>query len=153
MVPHAACGRSQIRSSKPDIAAAAGDTATALQAVEEMAERFDVPGPKLTAETLLAAAGNASTTSQHKAVADAVARAEEYKLALDLCESARSSAQKARQYSLTKELAAKIEDIHNLVSAGRTAAGRRSGRDQDHAAVGGDREVGTGDSDGDERAR
>ena len=88
-----------------DVAAGAGDAPTALQAVEEMAERFEVPGPKLTAETLLAAAGNASTTSQHKAVgesvlkiADAVAGAEEYKLALDLCGTARSSAQKARQY-------------------------------------------------------
>ncbi len=72
-----------------DIAATAGDAATALQAVEKMAERFDVPGPKLTAETLLAAAGNATMTSQHKAVAeaalkiaDAVAGAEEYALAL-----------------------------------------------------------------------
>ncbi len=83
-----------------------------------MAERFDVPGPKLSAETLLAAAGNATMTSQHKAVAeaalkiaDAVAGAEEYKLALDLCESARSSAQKARQYPLVKELAAKSDDF------------------------------------------
>ncbi len=72
-----------------DIAATAGDAPTALQAVEKMAERFDVPGPKLTAETLLAAAGNATMTSQHKAVAeaalkiaDAVAGAEEYALAL-----------------------------------------------------------------------
>jgi len=101
-----------------DIAVGAGDAPTALQAVEKLAERFDVPGPKLTAETLLAAVGNASTTSQHKAVgesvlkiADAVAGAEEYKLALDLCESARSSAQKARQYPLVKQLAAKIEDF------------------------------------------
>ena len=101
-----------------DIAASAGDAATALQAVEKMAERFDVPGPKLTAETLLAAAGNATMTSQHKAVAeaalkiaDAVADAEEYELALDLCESARSSAQKARQYPLVKELAAKSDDF------------------------------------------
>ncbi len=101
-----------------DIAATAGDAPTALQAVEKMAERFDVPGPKLTAETLLAAAGNATMTSQHKAVAeaalkiaDAVAGAEEYALALDLCESAKSSAQKARQYPLVKELAAKIDDF------------------------------------------
>ncbi len=101
-----------------DIAATAGDAATALQAVEKMAERFDVPGPKLSAETLLAAAGNATMTSQHKAVAeaalkiaDAVAGAEEYKLALDLCESAQASAQKARQYPLVKELAAKSDDF------------------------------------------
>ena len=101
-----------------DIAARAGDAATALQAVEKMVERFDVPGPKLTAETLLAAAGNATMTSQHKAVAeavlkiaDAVADAEEYALALSLCELAKSSAQKARQCPLAKELAAKIEDF------------------------------------------
>ena len=101
-----------------DIAATAGDAPTALQAVEKMAERFDVPGPKLTAETLLAAAGNATMTSQHKAIAetvlkiaDAVAGAEEYALALDLCESAKASAQKARQYPLVKELAAKSEDF------------------------------------------
>ena len=62
-----------------DIAATAGDAPTALQAVEKMAERFDVPGPKLTAETLLAAAGNVTMTSQHKAVAE-TARA----LGLDL---------------------------------------------------------------------
>ena len=101
-----------------DIAATAGDAPTALQAVEKMAERFDVPGPKLTAETLLAAAGNATTTSQHKAVAeaalkiaDSVANAEEYTLALSLCELAKSSAQKARQYPLVKELAAKSDDF------------------------------------------
>jgi len=101
-----------------DIAATAGDAPTALQAVEKMAERFDVPGPKRTAETLLAAAGNATMTGQHKAVAeaalkiaDAVAGAEEYALALDLCESAKASAQKARQYPLVKELAAKSDDF------------------------------------------
>jgi len=33
-----------------DVAATAGDAPTALQAVEKMAERFDLPGPKLTAE-------------------------------------------------------------------------------------------------------
>ena len=101
-----------------DVAAGAGDAATALQAVEKMVERFDVPAPKLCAETLLAAAGNATMTSQHKAVAeaalkiaDAVADAEEYALALSLCELAKSSAHKARQGPLAKELAAKIEDF------------------------------------------
>jgi len=33
-----------------DVAATAGDAPTALQAVEKMAERFDLPGPQLTAE-------------------------------------------------------------------------------------------------------
>jgi hypothetical protein len=44
-------------------------------------------------------------------IADAVADAEEYTLALSLCELAKSSAQKARQYPLVKELAAKIEEF------------------------------------------
>jgi formylglycine-generating enzyme required for sulfatase activity len=107
-----------------DVAAGAGDAATALQAVEKMVERFDVPAPKLCAETLLAAAGNATMTSQHKAVAeaalkiaDAVADAEDYALALSLCELAKSSAHKARQGPLAKELAAKIEDFQKRQSA------------------------------------
>jgi len=101
-----------------DIAAGAGDASTALQAVEKLVERFAVPGAKLTAETLLAAAGKATLTSQHKAIgeaalkiADAVADAEEYELMLSVCESTRSSAQKTRQHALAKELTAKIEDL------------------------------------------
>ncbi len=101
-----------------EIAAGAGDAPTALRAVEELVERFEVPGPKLAAETLLAAAGNATTSSQREAVgeavlgiADAVADADEYALALKLCESARSFAQKAKQFPLAKDLTAKIEAI------------------------------------------
>ncbi len=101
-----------------DIAAGASDAPTALQAVGKMAERFDLPGPKLTAETLLTAARNATMTSQHQAVAEAVASvvdtvadADEYELALSLCELGRVSAQKARQHALAKELTAKIDDF------------------------------------------
>jgi len=101
-----------------DVAAGAGDAPTALQAIEKLVERFDVAGSKLTAETLLTAARSATMTSQCKAigeaalkVVDAVAEADQYELALNLCESARSSAQKTRQYRLAKELAAKIDDL------------------------------------------
>jgi hypothetical protein len=101
-----------------DIAAGAGDAPTALRAVEKMVERFDVPAAKLTAETLQTAALKATTSSQQKAVAqavisvaNAVADEDEYDLALSLCESARSCAQKARQLSLGKELSAKIGDL------------------------------------------
>jgi hypothetical protein len=101
-----------------DIAAGAGDAPTALQAVEKLVERFDVPGAKLTAETLLAAARNATTSSQREAIGeavlsivDAVADADEYELALNLCESARASAQKTKQFALAKNLTAKIEAI------------------------------------------
>ena len=54
-----------------EIAVGAGDAATALQAAEEQAKRFDVPAAKLKAETLLAAAREAKATAQQKAVAEA----------------------------------------------------------------------------------
>jgi hypothetical protein len=83
-----------------------------------LAERFDLPGPKLTAEILLTAGRNATMTGQHQAVAEAVAsvvdtvaNADEFDLALSLCELGRVSAQKARRHALTKELAAKIDDL------------------------------------------
>jgi hypothetical protein len=44
-------------------------------------------------------------------VADAVADADEYDLALSLCESARSFAQKGREHALGKELSAKIGEL------------------------------------------
>ncbi len=73
------------------------------------------------AETLQAAARKATTSSQQKAVAeavvsvvDAVADEGEYELALSLCELARSSAQKTRQFGLAKELAAKIDGLKKL---------------------------------------
>jgi formylglycine-generating enzyme required for sulfatase activity len=101
-----------------DMAVGAGDAPTALRAVEKTVERFDVPGAKLTADTLQAAARKASTSSQQKAVTeavvsvvDAVADEGEYDLALSLCELARAPAQKSKQYSLAKELTAKIEDL------------------------------------------
>jgi hypothetical protein len=53
-----------------EIAAGAGDAATALQAAEKQAERFDVSAAKLKAETLLTAAREAATTAQHKVVAE-----------------------------------------------------------------------------------
>ena len=83
-----------------------------------LAERFDLPGPKLTAEILQTAGRNATMTGQHQAVAEAVAsvvdtvaNADEFDLALSLCELGRVSAQKARQHSLAKELTAKIDDL------------------------------------------
>ena len=101
-----------------DIAAGAGDAPTALRAVEKIVERFDVAGPKLTAETLQAVALKAATASQQTAVAeavisvaDAVADADEYDLALSLCESARSFVQKGRQHALGKELSSKIDEL------------------------------------------
>jgi|LSQX01.3.fsa_nt_gb hypothetical protein len=107
-----------------DIAAGAGDAPTALQAVEKLVEWFDLPRPKLMAETLLAASSSATTSSQHKAigsavlsVVDAVADVDEYELALDLCETARSSARRTKQFALTKDLTTTIEAIEKRKKA------------------------------------
>ena len=101
-----------------DIATGAGDAPAALEAVDKLAEAFDVPGAKLKAETLLAAAREASSSTQHKAVAEAatkilddLAAADDYEAALALCRSAQASARRARQYPLLKELTARAEDL------------------------------------------
>ncbi len=101
-----------------EIATGAGDAATALQAAEKQAERFEVPAAKLKAETLLTAAREATMAPQHKAVAEAalpvvgdLTDADEIELALDICEAGRSAAQKSRQLALVKELAAKVDDL------------------------------------------
>ena len=101
-----------------EIASGAGEAAAALEAAEEQAERFDVPAAKLKAETLLAAAHQAKATAQHKAVAEAALQlvgnwtdASEIELPLSVCEAGRSAAQKARQFELVKELAAKADDL------------------------------------------
>jgi formylglycine-generating enzyme required for sulfatase activity len=100
------------------MAAGVGDAPTALRAVEKTVERFDLPAAKLTAETLLTTARKAITSSQQKALAeavvsvvDAVADEGEYDLALSLCAEARAPAQKSKQFALAKELAAKSEEI------------------------------------------
>jgi len=101
-----------------EIAAGAGDAATALQAVEKQAERFDIPAAKLRAETLLTAASEATAPGQHKAVAEAVlpvvddlAGADDIELALDVCEAGRAAAQKSRQFALVNELRARADEL------------------------------------------
>lgn len=100
-----------------DVAAGTGDAATALQAVERLLEQFDEGAAELIGDTLLTAARQATTSAQHKAVAEAVlsiagklSEADQYETVLRLCEAARSSAQRARLYPLAKELTAQIEE-------------------------------------------
>jgi hypothetical protein len=107
-----------------DIATGAGDVAVVLQAVEVLTKRFDLPSGKVTAEALLAAAVKASASSQHKALAEAAPRtvtaaaeANEYDLALRLCEAGRLSAQKAREPALAKPFAALREDLKQRQTA------------------------------------
>jgi len=101
-----------------DVAAGTGDALTALQAAERLLEQFDEPAAELIGETLLTAARQATTSAQHKAVAEAalsfagkLADADQYDTALGLCEAARSSAQRAKLYPLAKELTARIEGL------------------------------------------
>lgn len=101
-----------------DMAAGTGDAATALQAAERLLEQFDEPAAELIGDTLLTAAREATTSAQHKAVAEAalsfagtLADADQYETALSVCEAARSSAQRAKLYPLAKELTAQIEEI------------------------------------------
>ena len=100
-----------------DVAAGTGDAATALQAVERLLEQFDEPAAELIGDTLLTAARQATTSAQHKAVAEAalsiagkLSDADQYETALRLCEAARSSAQRAKLFPLAKELTAQIEE-------------------------------------------
>jgi len=100
-----------------DVAAGTGDAATALQAVERLLEQFDEPAAELIGDTLLTAARQATTSAQHKAVAEAalsiagkLSDADQYETALRLCEAARASAQRAKLFPLAKELTAQIEE-------------------------------------------
>jgi len=100
-----------------DVAAGTGDAATALQAVEQLLEQFDEPAAELIGDTLLTAARQATTSAQHKAVAEAalsiagkLSDADQYETAVRLCEAARSSAQRAKLFPLAKELTAQIEE-------------------------------------------
>jgi hypothetical protein len=101
-----------------DVAASTGDTATALQAAERLLEQFDEPAAELIAETLLTAAREATTSAQHKAVAEAAQRlarkladTDQYETAFRLCEAARSSAQIAKLHLLSRELTIQIEEL------------------------------------------
>jgi hypothetical protein len=100
-----------------DVAAGTGDAATALQAIDRLLEQFDEPAAELIGDTLLTAARQATTSAQHKAVAEAalsiagkLSDADQYETALRLCEAARSSAQRAKLFPLAKELTAQIEE-------------------------------------------
>ncbi len=107
-----------------DVAANAGDAPTAIQATEQLSQRFDVPVAKLKAESLLTAASRASLSTQHKAVAEAaldvvraLADSDDYENAISLCEAARSSAQKAKQIAIVKAMATKADELKVLLKA------------------------------------
>jgi hypothetical protein len=94
-----------------DVAAGAGDAGTALQAVEELAERFDVPAAKLQAETLLTVARQPSLSTPRRTLAEAAVRVSgdltnegEYDLAVQLCAAVETLAEESKDYAQVKEL-------------------------------------------------
>lgn len=105
-----------------DIAAGAGDVTTALSAVKELTQRFDVP-TTLPAETLLTAAEQASTTAQRKAAAEAagliigeLSEADDYESAFRVCEAARLAAQGAREFKLAGGFLSQLPELKRLQS-------------------------------------
>jgi len=103
------------------IAAGAGDATTALSAVQELVQRFDVPVRTLPAETLLTAAEHADMTAQRKAVGETAGgiigqliEADEYDLAIRVCEAARAAAQNAREFKLAGELSGQLPELKRL---------------------------------------
>jgi formylglycine-generating enzyme required for sulfatase activity len=101
-----------------EIAAGAGDAATSLSAVKELAQRFDVRALTLEADTLLTVARQARISPQRRALAEAsvnviekLAEADEYERAIRLCEAAREAAQQSREYRLGKELSTQLPEL------------------------------------------
>jgi formylglycine-generating enzyme required for sulfatase activity len=101
-----------------DIAARAGDATTALSAVKELVQRFDVSPVTLSAETLLTSAEQANMTAQRKAVAEAaggiisqLAAADEYELAIRVCEAGRLAAQGAREFKLAGDFSSQLPEL------------------------------------------
>lgn len=103
-----------------DMAAEAGDATTAIRAAEELAQRFDVLHARVKAESLLTAASRATMSTQHKAIAELAMTvvmeltvAGEYSIAIELCEAAQSSAQRAKQLVMARELGAKRDELQD----------------------------------------
>ncbi|TVS20851.1 MAG: hypothetical protein EA424_01875 [Planctomycetaceae bacterium] len=101
-----------------EIAAGAGDAATAMSAVKELAERFDVPAVTMAADTLLIVARQAGTSIQRRALAEAsvdvigkLAEAEQYERAVRLCEAAHEAAQQSGEFKLSSELSARLPEL------------------------------------------
>jgi formylglycine-generating enzyme required for sulfatase activity len=104
-----------------DVALGAGDAPTALAAVKELVQRFEVAAATLTAETFLAAAQQATMSGQRKAVAEAapsvlaqLSQADEHELAIRVCEAAREAAQKAREFKLAADLSGRLPELRRM---------------------------------------
>jgi formylglycine-generating enzyme required for sulfatase activity len=101
-----------------EIAAGAGDAPTALAAARELAQRFDLPGVELEADTLLVTARWARITPQRTALATAagevvgkLVEANDYERAVRLCEAAQSAADQAREFRLARDFSNRLPEL------------------------------------------
>ena len=101
-----------------EIAAGAGDAPTSLSAAREIAQRFDLPGVELEADTLLVAARWARNTPQRTALATAagevvgkLVEADDYERAIRLCEAAQSAADQAREFRLARDFSNMLPEL------------------------------------------
>lgn len=101
-----------------DVAVLAGDAETALEAVGQLVQTFEVDSIQMKVDCLGAVAKAAKSSSQHAALAeqassliDAAVAAEDFEAAGKLGGIARDSARRARNYTLVKEIVARLKVI------------------------------------------
>jgi len=96
-----------------DMAVQAGDAETAVDAVDRIAQMYDVDGPAMKADALVKAAVNAKSTEARKAVAEhsldlvhAALNADDYATAKRLADTALAAARRVRDGELVKKVMA-----------------------------------------------
>jgi len=107
-----------------DVAELAGDAETALEAVDQVVETFEVDPIQTTVDCLGAVVKEAKSSSQRAALAeqafsriDAAVAEDDFEAAGKLGAIARDSATKARKYTLRKEIVARLKVIDEAKAA------------------------------------
>ncbi len=107
-----------------EAAVLAGDAETALEAVDRIIQTYEVDPVKMKLECLEAVAEAAKSSSQRAALAeqafpliDEAAADDNFEAAAKLADLARQSALRARDFSLAKEVAARMKEVEELEAA------------------------------------
>ncbi len=107
-----------------DLAEQAADPETALEAVDQIARTFEVDPIAMKVECLIAVGRAARSASQHGVLAerafamlDSAVAEDRYEAAGQLGEIARESARKAHNYTLLKQVVARMTEIQTLREA------------------------------------
>jgi serine/threonine protein kinase len=105
-----------------DLAVAAGDPETALQAVDELALTFQIESLRMKAEMLAAISKLARTMPRQKELAtkslrllDEALRADDYAAAKMCGEAARTAARSAKDAALIKQSTTRLKDVEQIV--------------------------------------